>query len=231
MIKCIVIDDEPLALQQLQQYVAQTSVLELEGAFDTASSALAFLRDVTIDLIFVDINMPQISGLDFVAALPYNVKVVFVTAYREYALEGFALDAADYLLKPLSYAAFLKSVEKVHKRYFTSCALDGSDRDYIFVRSDYRSVRVNFNTILYIESKREYLDIVLSDGQVVTTHGTLSSICERLPQKKFVRVHRSFAVNLDKISVVERGAIVFGKQFIPVSEQAKEVIGELINRV
>lgn len=224
MIRCIIIDDEPLALQQLEQYISKTPILELKGSFDNANDALVYLHESSVDLLFVDINMPQISGLEFVEALPFDVKVIFVTAYREYALEGFALDAADYLLKPISYGAFVKSVEKVNKRYFSDSSPKPTNKDYIFVRSGYRSVRVNFSEIKYIESKREYLDIVLNSDEVITTHGSLNSIVEKLPNDKFVRVHRSFIVNLDQINVIERNSIVFGKVYIPISEQSKDSI-------
>ncbi|MFI3285856.1 MAG: LytTR family DNA-binding domain-containing protein [Rikenellaceae bacterium] len=230
MISCIVIDDEPLALQQLEQYVADTPILEMKGSFDTASEALTFLRENSVDLLFVDINMPRISGLEFVEALPFDVKVIFVTAYREFAFEGFSLDAADYLLKPLSYASFLKSVEKVHNRYFNRMIDDISDRDFTFLRSGNRTVRVNYGEILYIESKREYLDIVLSTGDIVTVHGSLSSILEKLPQNRFIKVHRSFIVNLDEVKLLERSSIIFGKQYIPVNEQAREIIMKFVNR-
>ncbi len=229
MIRCIVIDDEPLALQQLEQYVIKTPILELKGSFDTAISALDYLREHPIDLLFVDINMPQITGLEFVEALPFNIKVIFITAYREYALEGFALDAADYLLKPLSYASFLKSVEKVHSRYFNApTAANVNDYDYIFVKSGYRVVRVNFDQILYIESKREYMDIVLTNDEVVTTHGSLNSLMEKLVSNKFIRVHRSFIVNIDHITIIERNTLVYGRLHIPINEQAREVITKLV---
>ncbi len=224
MISCIVIDDEPLALLQIEQYVKDTPTLALRGCFDSATKALEYLREESVDLIFVDINMPRVSGLEFVGALPFDIKVIFVTAHREFALEGFSLDAADYLLKPLSYASFLKSVEKVHNRYFNRSPLESVDREYTFLRSGNRSVRVNFAEIQYIESKREYLDIVLRTGEVVTTHGSLGGILEKLPQDRFVKVHRSFIVNLDEIALLERNSIIFGKQYIPVNEQAREII-------
>ncbi|MFI3280647.1 MAG: LytTR family DNA-binding domain-containing protein [Rikenellaceae bacterium] len=230
MISCIVIDDEPLALKQIEQYVTKTPILELMGSFDSAVEALGFLRENSVDLLFVDINMPQISGLEFVEALPFDIKVIFVTAYREYAIEGFALDAADYLLKPLSYASFLKSVEKVHNRYFNRGAVERVDNDYMFVRSEYRSVRINFRDIQYIESKREYLDIKLSSGDVITTHGALNAIADRLPSERFIRVHRSFIVNLEQVNVIERNSIVFGKQYITISDQSREVVMKYIGR-
>ncbi len=231
MISCIVIDDEPLALQQLEQYVKDTPILELRASFDSATKALAHLREESVDLLFVDINMPRLSGLEFVEALPYCVKVIFVTAHREFALEGFALDAADYLLKPISYGAFMKSVEKVHNRYFNRTAIDRVDREYTFLRSGNRTVRINFDDILYIESKREYLDIVLDTDEVVTIHSSLSSFLEKLPKENFVKVHRSFIVNLDKVKLMERNSIIFGKQYIPVNEQARETVMKFINNV
>ncbi len=231
MISCIVIDDEPLALQQLESYVNDTPILELRGCFDSAAKALAYLHKNSVNLIFVDINMPRLSGLEFVEALPFDAKVVFVTAYREFALEGFALDAADYLLKPISYASFLKSVEKIHSRYFNRSSMERVDRDYIFLRSGNRTVRVDFSKIQYIESKREYLDIVMSAGDIVTVHGSLSSILEKLPADRFVKVHRSFIVNLEEVRLLERNTIIFGKQYIPINEQARDVIMNFINNV
>lgn len=228
MINCIVIDDEPLALAQLEQYVNKTPTLNLKASFDNALDALSYLKDNKVELLFVDINMPKLSGLEFVEALSFDVKVVFVTAYREYALEGFAVDAADYLLKPLSYAAFLKSVEKVSQRYFNLAKIDAGDKDFMFVRSEYRSVRVDFEEILYIESKKEYLDIVLLSGKVITTHGSLGAMSKKLPKDKFLRVHRSYTVNLKQVKVIERGCIVFDKLYIPISETAKDVVTQLL---
>ncbi len=229
MISCIVVDDEPLALQQIEKYVEDTPTLDLKGSFLTSTDALTFLHDNSIDLLFVDINMPRISGLEFVEALPFEVKVIFVTAHREFALEGFKLDAADYLLKPLSYGSFLKSVEKVRNRYFNRSIDETVDRDYIFVRSSCRSVRINFSDIIYIESKREYLDIVLSSGEVITTHGSLGSMEEKLPSENFVRVHRSYIVNLNEVNVLERNSIVFGKVYIPVNEQARDKVTKFVS--
>ncbi len=230
MISCIVIDDEPLALQQLKQYVEETPILKLCGSFNSATKALEYLRDSSVDLLFVDINMPRISGLEFVEALPSDVKVIFVTAHREYALEGFTLDAADYLLKPLSYGVFLKSVEKVHNRYFNRGVKDIIDKDYTFLRSGNRTIRVNFNEILYIESRREYLDIFLNNGETVTTLATLSNMLKKLPHNHFIKVHRSFIVNIREIKILERNSIVFGKQYIPINEQAKEIVMKFIEQ-
>ncbi len=226
MIKCIAIDDEPLALQLICEYVKTTPSLELVGAFDNAVEALVFLRSASVDLIFVDINMPQLSGLEFTETISPDIKVVFTTAYRDYAVEGFRLDAADYLVKPISYATFLKSVEKISRRYFDNTP----SVEHIFVRSECRSVRVTLSEILYIESRREYMDIHLSSGEVVSTISNVSAMHDKLPKDKFIKAHRSFIVNLGNISVVENNTIIFDKQRIPVSKEAREVVAKLMER-
>ncbi len=223
MIKCIVIDDEPLALQLMCEYVETTPTLELIKSFDNAVEAITFLRNVSVDLIFVDINMPQLSGLEFAEAISPDIKIVFITAYRDYAVEGFKLDAADYLVKPLPYATFLKSVDKILRRYFD----DAQSIEHIFVRSECRSVRVTLSEILYIESRREYMDIHLSSGEVVSTISNVSAMHDKLPKGRFIKAHRSFIVNVDNISLVENHAIIFGKQRIPLSKDAREVIAKL----
>lgn len=221
MIHCIVIDDEPLAIQQMEHYINKTPSLELAGSFNSAIKAQEFLAKNTVDLFFVDINMPSISGLEFAKTVKAPSRIIFTTAYREHALEGFQLDAADYLLKPISYDAFLKSIEKVQSRYFSTTHNHQSENDFIFVRSNYQTIKIEFSTILYIESKREYLDIVLSTGETITTHSSLNLFTEKLPKDRFLRVHRSFTVNLTQIHTIERQCILFGKQHIPINDAAK----------
>lgn len=172
MIKCIAIDDEPHALRQLAEYIEAVPYLSLEGAFESAFDACNFLHDNAIDLIFVDINMPDINGIDFVKSLSKNVKIVFITAHSEFAYEGFQLDAADYLLKPISFTDFLKSANKVNERYFqqnSSLPEIHQNRDYLFIKSEYRVIRINFKDIKYIESKREYVKIFLEGSEPITT--------------------------------------------------------------
>lgn len=228
MISCIVIDDEPLALQQLESYIQKTPLLELKGCFESAVEALSYLRNSTVDLLFVDINMPELTGFEFIEALPFKPIVIFTTAYREYAFEGFQVDAADYLLKPIGYGAFLKSVEKVQARYFNiehltnKTTIHSNESTFIFVRSEYKSIRINISDIQYIESKKEYLNIVLNTDESIITHGSLNNIMDKLPSKQFMRVHRSYIVNLNAINVVERNSIVFGKLYISISDSAKD---------
>jgi DNA-binding LytR/AlgR family response regulator len=225
MIRCIAIDDEPLALKQLSGYIEKTPFLELAGAFDSALKAIEILNTEKIDLIYIDINMPDLSGMDFVKSLDSPPMIVFVTAYSEYALDGFRVDAIDYLLKPVSYSDFLKSANKVKSwfdKHFNNPEKDGSDKIFLFIKSDYKILRINFDDIKYIEGMSEYIKIHLTDNKAVMTLLSMKAIEEQLPSDRFMRVHRSYIVNLSRISVIERSRIVFdGKVYIPVSEQYK----------
>lgn len=234
MIKCIAIDDEPHALRQLAEYIEAVPYLSLEGSFESAFDACNFLHDNAIDLIFVDINMPDINGIDFVKSLSKNVKIVFITAHSEFAYEGFQLDAADYLLKPISFTDLLKSANKVNERYFqqnSSLPEIQQNRDYLFIKSEYRVIRINFKDIKYIESKREYVKIFLEGSEPITTLMSIKKLEETLPGNMFMRVHRSFIVNLDKITVVERNRIIFdNKVYIPISENYGEKFQEYMEK-
>lgn len=234
MIKCIAIDDEPHALRQLAEYIEAVPYLSLEGSFESAFDACNFLHDNAIDLIFVDINMPDINGIDFVKSLSKNVKIVFITAHSEFAYEGFQLDAADYLLKPISFTDFLKFANKVNERYFqqnSSLPEIQQNRDYLFIKSEYRVIRINFKDIKYIESKREYVKIFLDGSEPITTLMSIKKLEETLPGNMFMRVHRSFIVNLDKITVVERNRIIFdNKVYIPISENYGEKFQEYMEK-
>jgi DNA-binding LytR/AlgR family response regulator len=225
MIRCLAIDDEPLALQQIAGYIKKTPFLELAGSCESAIQAVEFLGKNPVDLMFVDINMPDLSGMDFVKSLDNPPKIVFVTAYGEFALEGYRVDAIDYLLKPISYADFLKSANKV-KAWFESSqgkpAEISSNKKFLFIKSEYKIFRINFDDIKYIEAMGEYIRIHLVNARPVMTQLSMKSIEEQLPAESFMRVHRSYIVSLARISVIERNRIVFdGNVYIPVSEQYK----------
>ncbi len=208
MIRCIAIDDEPLALRQIAGYIEKTPYLELSGKFESALHAITWLNDNDTDLMFVDINMPDLSGMEFVKSLLNRPKIIFTTAYSEYALEGFRVDAVDYLLKPIPVPeAANENLE--------------SDGDFLFIKSDYKILRINLKDIVYIESQREYVQIFIENHTPVMTLLSMKKLINHLPKKEFMRVHRSFIVNLNKITVVERSRIVFGDVYIPVSEQYK----------
>ncbi|MBA4323408.1 MAG: DNA-binding response regulator, partial [Odoribacter sp.] len=203
MIKCMAIDDEPLALRQIADYISKTPFLELTAQCASALQAIAALENTPVDLMFVDINMPDLSGMDFVKALDNPPKVVFVTAYSEYALEGFRVDAIDYLLKPVSYADFLKSANKVKVWFDTHLKKSDeikSNQDFLFIKSEYKILRINFEDIKYIEGMSEYIRIHLTGSRPVMTLLSMKAIEEQLPSDRFMRVHRSYIVNLTKIS-------------------------------
>ena len=226
MIKCIAIDDQPLALKQISGYIEKTPYLELVGSFTRAILAQDFLKKNQVDLMFVDIDMPDLSGIDFVKSLSLSAKVIFTTAYREYAFEGFKVDAADYLVKPINYTKFLKSADKVKKRYFstneTSEAIHADDQ-FLFLKSEHRIIRINFNNIKYIEGMRDYVRIHLDNQKPVMALMVIKKLMENLPKNDFMRVHRSYIVNLKKIETIERNRIVFDNdRYIPVSKQYSE---------
>jgi len=233
MISCIAIDDEPLALDQIAGYIKKTPFLKLEGLFDSALQAYEALASTPADLMFVDINMPDLNGMDFVKSLENPPKIVFVTAYSQYAVEGFRIDALDYLLKPVSYTDFLKSANKV-LNWFNTHNQNGietsSSKDFLFIKSDYKLIRINFNEIKYLEGMNEYIRIHLTNSKPVMTLLSMKMIESLLPSDRFMRVHRSYIVNLSKITTIDRKRIVFdGKVYIPVSEQYHKKFQEYID--
>jgi DNA-binding LytR/AlgR family response regulator len=233
MIRCIAIDDEPLALKQIAGYIKKTPFLELAGNYQSAMQALEALENTPVDLMFVDINMPDLSGMDFVKTLENPPKIIFITAYSEYALEGFRVDAIDYLLKPVSYNDFLKSANKARNYFETippQALKEAADRQYLFVKSGYKVVRISLDDITYIEGMREYVRIHLINGKSLLPLISLHVLEEQLPSDKFMRVHRSYIVNLEKITSIDHSRIVFeDKVYIPVSEQYKEGFQRYIN--
>lgn len=232
-IRCIAIDDEPLALKQINSYIERTPFLEVVALCRSAFDAIEFLSNNDVDLMFVDINMPDLNGMDFVKSLSQKPQVIFTTAYSEYAIEGFQVDALDYLLKPISYAAFLKSANKA-KNWFelNQHQVDTiqTSKESLFVKSEFKIVRIFLSEIKYIESSNEYIVIHLITGDTVTTLIRLKVIEEKLPKDLFMRVHRSFIVNLNQIKVVERNRIVFDNVYIPVGEQYKANFQEFVNK-
>lgn len=233
MIKSITIDDEPLALKQIAGYINKTPFLELTGQFESAIDAISFLNENEIDLMFVDINMPDLSGMDFVKSLRNPPKVIFTTAYSEYAIEGFKVDAVDYLLKPISYSDFLKAAQKAQDRHFrkeTIVEKIDSNEEFLFIKSEYKLLRINLSDIKYIEGMREYVRIHVDSQKPVMTLMSIKKLEEFLPVKSFMRVHRSYIINLDKITTIERNRIIFDEDvFIPVSEQYKDNFQNFLN--
>lgn len=230
-IKCIAIDDEPLALAQLSEYIKRTPILEFLGGFENGLEAVEIIESQAVELMFVDIDMPGINGVDLVKSLLHKPLVVFTTAYSEYAVEGFKVDAIDYLLKPISYPNFIKAANKAirMKGYVAPGVVEFKiNHEFLFVKSEYRLVRINFQDIKYIESQHEYIRINQTDGSNIQTLMSLKSIEPLLPEQ-FMRIHRSFIVNTNKIQIVERNTIVFENNVrIPVGDQYKEKFQEFL---
>lgn len=218
MMQCIAIDDEPLALELISTYCSEINFLELKTCFSKTSEALQFIKSNPVDLLFLDIQMPDISGIDFYKNLEQKTMVIFTTAYSEYAVEGFNLSAVDYLLKPFDIERFKKAVNKA-KEFYDYNKKDNNETNYIFVRADYSLIKIDCNEIMYIESVDDYLKIHLSGKKPIMTLSTLKAIEEKLPTQHFVRVHRSYIVALNKIESVRGKNIHLQNTEIPISNK------------
>ncbi|WP_372752491.1 LytR/AlgR family response regulator transcription factor [Labilibaculum sp.] len=236
-ITCIAIDDEPLALGLMVSHIKKTPFLELIGEFDNPIDAMEFLQDHEVQLIYLDIQMPDLTGVEFARTLNNASKVIFTTAYEKYALEGFQLHALNYLLKPVSYEVFLKAAIHAKEQFNIAEAASNStseneissSNDYLFVKANYQLRRINYQDIIYIEGLKDYVKIHLeSEQRPLVFNATMKSLEERLPKENFMRVHRSFIVNLDKVTTIERYRIVFGKERIPISKQYKEAFDDFV---
>jgi DNA-binding LytR/AlgR family response regulator len=237
MIKAIIVDDEPLALEVLETYISQIPEIQLVKKCENAFEANEILKSTQIDLMFLDIQMPQLSGIDFLKTLVNPPCVIFTTAYPDYAVEGFDLNAVDYLLKPISLERFLKSVNKVSEKLQLKKAeheaplYDGAE-DFFFVKADKKLVKINFNDILYIEGLKDYVIIRQETNRVITLQ-TMKSLEDRLPVHKFKRVHRSYIVNIKRITAIlgnmvelmEAGKI---KQ-LPIGKNYRDELLDMIN--
>lgn len=230
-LRCLIVDDEPLALDLLEGYVTKTPSLALAGRCNSAFQAMEILEKSEVDLMFLDIQMPGLSGMELVRSMENAPKVIFTTAFEQYALEGFKVDALDYLLKPVSYPEFLNAVNKA-KRWFERYEkpVAAETRNSIFVKADYKLLQIDFNSILYIEGLKDYVKFCLEgDIKPVLSLMSMKTLEENLPDNRFMRVHRSFIINLDKIKTIERNRIVFGKEYIPVSDNYKEKFQQFVN--
>jgi two component transcriptional regulator, lytTR family len=230
-ITCIIVDDEPMALQLLESYVLRTPYLQLEGKFSNGIEVLQFLHEKKqIDIIFMDIQMPEIDGLELSKKIPIQTKIIFTTAFDQYAIEGYKVNATGYLLKPFNYIEFLEATEKAKQLLLPTKNKEVEIPDYIFVKSEYKQIKIFLNDIIYIESMKDYVKIFLtSQSSPIVTLLSLKKLNEELPKENFMRVHRSFIVSLEKIEIVEKNQIIFGKQRITVAELYREQFENFIN--
>jgi DNA-binding LytR/AlgR family response regulator len=237
-ITCLIVDDEPPALKLIERYIAAVPLLHLAGQCSNAVDALSLLREDTIDLLFLDIQMPFILGTDFIRTLPKPPKVIFTTAFREFAVEGFELDAVDYLLKPISFERFLKAVNKIMKQQLT--ATDNflpdaeptyePDPTFILLRADRRNLKVRFDDILFVESLKDYVKVVTKDRAIVSKL-SISAIEEFLPSRSFLRIHRSFIVSIGKIDSFKLELIQIGKYELPVSRSYRHEVEKILSHL
>lgn len=217
-ITCAIIDDEPLALALLESYVKRTPFLQLKGTYSSAIKALPLLQEETVDLLFLDIQMPELSGMDFSRLLQSeNTLIIFTTAFSEYAIESYKVNALDYLLKPINYIDFLQAAHKALNR------MESNEPERIIVKSEYKLLQIELNDILYIEGLKDYVKIYLvKQKQPILSLMSMKSLEDLLPLSRFVRVHRSFIVQPAKIKVIDRNRIVFDKVYIPISDTYKQ---------
>jgi len=221
ILRCAIIDDEPLALNLLESYILRTPSLELTGKYSSAIQAMNELKGTKTDLLFLDIQMPELNGLEFSKMADPQMRIIFTTAFDQYAIEGYRVNALDYLLKPISYVDFLQAANKAIQWF--SLVSKPEEIESIFVKSDYKLVQIELKKIQYIEGLKDYIKIYITDHpKPILSLMSMKTMEELLPDSQFMRVHRSFIVQKDKIRIIDRGRIVFDKTYVPVSDSYKQ---------
>lgn len=226
---CIIIEDEPLAAEKLEAFVEKVPFLFLKSSFRNSLDGLYYLKEHTVDLLFLDIQMDGLTGIELLKAMTNKPSVILTTAYQEYALQGYELDVSDYLLKPYSFVRFLKAVNKVHDERQNRQNLT-ADNKSIFVKTEYRIEQISLDSILYIEGMSDYLQIHLSGGKKVMCLQKFSAFEETIPGDELIRVHKSFMIALNKIDAIERLRIKIDNRLIPIGNTYKEHFFELIQK-
>ena len=223
---CIIIDDEPLAVDLLVSHASKIEDLDVIGMFNNPLEALKILREQSVDILFLDIQMPEITGVEFKKIINPEIKVIFTTAYSDYALESYDLNAVDYLLKPITFQRFLQAVEKVKKDHIKSVTKDKSD--YFFVKTEYRHQKLFFSDILYLKGLSDYVAIQTKDGKILTLQ-KMKEFEQNLPKSKFIRVHKSYIVALEHIEYIERNRIIIQGEYIPIGATYKDSFWEKVD--
>ena len=233
MIRCMIIDYEPLAIDLIQDYVSKTEGFELAGIFTNPIDALHKIDQLNVDIIFLDVQMPELSGIQFLKIKKGSCHFVMTTAYEEYALEGFEHDVVDYLLKPISLERFMIAADRIKKRLskesINSVSSLTSNSEYIFVKSEYKTLKINLAEIKYLEGLSDYIQIHLEDKKILTLD-TLKNFTGRLPSNNFTRVHKSFVINMDQIDHIERNQIIIGDKRIPIGGKYLKNFQERLNK-
>jgi two-component system, LytTR family, response regulator len=237
-LNCIAVDDEPLALQQMNDFISKVDFLNLTGSFKNGLSALNFMKTNSVDLLFLDIQMDDLTGIQLLESLKIKPKVILTTAYDQYALKGYELDVSDYLLKPISFERFVKAANKVYdqlceqpSKLQTTQIQETSKQqsDYIFIKADYRLQKINLSEVLYIESMKDYLKIYVNDNRIVT-HMSMKKMEEILPLNRFIRVHKSYLISIDKITSICKNNIYINDITIPVGDYYKKEFFDFLEK-
>lgn len=223
---CAIIDDEPLAAGLLEGYVKKTPYLVLTGTYNSAVTAMRYLREQPVQLLLLDIQMPELSGIEFAKILPRETKVIFTTAFPQYAVEGFKVNALDYLLKPVSYQDFLHATDKVLDLFSIVQKQEAYARDrFLFVKSDYKLQRISLDSIMYIEGLKDYVRFYLTTGERIMSLMSMKRLEDFLPRPEFLRTHRSYIVHMPLVNTIDRLRLVFGTDlFIPISDNYKDEV-------
>ncbi|MFH7016877.1 LytR/AlgR family response regulator transcription factor [Flavobacterium sp. FlaQc-47] len=236
--KCVIIDDEPLAVELLEDFVGKVDSLELISTFNNAIDAVSFINQNNVDLIFLDIQMPHFSGIDFLNTIEKKPLVIFTTAYSDYAVEGFNLGAVDYLVKPIPFHRFLKSVVRAQQvlnpaanvqAISENTTVPELEQDFMFVRAEYENVKMNFADILFIEGLKDYVKIYTTDNKFTLTLISLIKLENLLSSKGFSRIHRSYIINIKHVKSIQKNKVLISDKRIPISESYKNSFFERIN--
>ena len=230
---CIIVDDEPLAVKLIESYVAKTPDLKLLGSYTDSVEAITAIKENPADLLFLDIQMPDINGMELARLIPEKTRVIFTTAFKEYAFESYEVSALDFLLKPIRYNKFIAAVEKAHKWFSheTESAPAPSERDSVFIRVDGELRQLNVSDIMYVSGMKDYVVFYLDDGSKLVTHLTMKAVEDMLPASDFLRIHRSYIVALKKIRSVDRNNCVYiGKEIIHVTDAFRETFDAYLQK-
>lgn len=240
-IKCIAVDDEPLALEKIKNYISKVSFLELVKTFSNGIETIDYLREHKVDLMFLDIQMEELTGIQLLEVLTNKPKVIFTTAYDSYALKGYELEVSDYLLKPISFDRFLQSVNKIYNQSLSNQPVqtithteiqhitEPIHEDFMFVKTEYRMQKVMFADVQYIEGMKDYLRIITKSEKIMTLQN-FQGMLDMLPQDNFIRIHKSYIIAINKIDHIDRGHVIIGKERIPIGESYKQLFFEHLKK-
>ena len=229
-LNCAIVDDEPLALNLMESYVKRTEFLTLVGKYSSAVQAMKELPEKHVDLLFLDIQMPELSGLEYSKMVDSRTRIIFTTAFEQYAIDGYKVNALDYLLKPIAYVDFLQAANKA-MQWFELLQKPQEEIDSIFVKSEYKLVQIELKNILYVEGLKDYVKIYEEGmSKPVLSLMSMKAMEELLPSSRFMRVHRSYIVQKEKIRIVDRGRIVFDKTYIPISDSYKQAFQDYLDK-